>query len=172
MIQVVEGVLFIRCPACRRKHSLGGEDPALVLDHRCKRVREFSVDAACEIGVATQLIGEDVDAQAGKLRDKHERVACHVMVSFILMTEPGDRQVEHRVEDRGTRPPEVVSGGTDFLTMSPFGRRLKIGGAALSLRRWERSVDWDVREIDRVPPRDASLSGDQPAGSARGIPLR
>jgi len=48
----------------------------------------------------------------------------------------------------------------------PPGRRWKIGGTAMSLRRWERPVNWAVREIEtRIPARGC---GQYPATSRRG----
>jgi hypothetical protein len=59
------------------------------------------VNTPRELGIADQSINEDVDAQAGELRNKHERVVRHVVGYFILMAE--SRQRVSRVSGRGAR---------------------------------------------------------------------
>ena len=100
VVKVVEGVLFVRCAARCNKGPVGREDLALRVDHSRKLRSDGVVHSAGEFGIAPETTGQNADPQARELREKHESVVCHVMVSFILMTEAGDGQVEHRVKDR------------------------------------------------------------------------
>ncbi|CAG0987323.1 MAG: hypothetical protein F9K19_04195 [Rhizobiaceae bacterium] len=118
-MQIEECILMIRRSACCDKRPVSGEDFALRFDHLGELCRQPVVHSAREIAVAAETIGKDVNPQTRKLRDKHEIVVCHVMNSFILMTEAGDGQVEHRVKDR-----EATAGG------GAWGSRFS-GGALL-----------------------------------------
>lgn len=69
------------------------------------------------------------------------------------------------------RPPEAASGGADFLS-APFGRRPKIGGAAMSLRRCERHVQWAVRVNATTAPPGAVPYPATSRQGARGLPSR
>ena len=70
------------------------------------------------------------------------------------------------------RPPEAACGGPDFLSAPFFWATAENWRDRASLRRWERPVDWDVREIDpRIPDRGCAHIR-RPAGGVReGLPL-
>ncbi|MGD9868786.1 MAG: hypothetical protein AB7U38_12375, partial [Hyphomicrobiales bacterium] len=98
--------LFISRSAGCDTRPVGCQDVALRRDQFGKLRRKSVVHRTCRLGIATKAVRENEDPQVRQLRDKHESVVCHVMVSFILMTRPRDGQVEHRVKER-----EATAGG-------------------------------------------------------------